>query len=352
MKKSRSKLASSLAARVPYDVSKPIFELNSVPRGRGWQGTADKLNDKKETPDGKLDGLLEALNEHQLAGEKLVTLYEASDSVMKAMRATLKSATVSTGPLQDAYPFLLNETELEKLPLGQPVLLAIEEFGGGIGAVFGSVRARRERVVLDPSSFADGTANALSIYDEVVGLKLIRHQAFDVIWIPGSGDYFDLRVDCPRNTQADIARGSQMIAMDVFRKLVGTDPFKKPLNLFPAMKAMYDDASEGRVVELAFGTTTRSIKQERMRLSGDCLRDELYHKGGKEKLKTPVKPYKLSLAYTIDLGGGVEANPEVNLHTTRRVAENPNPQLFDALIRKSVGLFDYDYVRERIIHFA
>ncbi len=68
----------------------------------GRTRSADKLNDKKETPDGKLNGLLEALNEHQLAGEKLVTLYEASASMMNALRAKLKSATVSTGPMQDA----------------------------------------------------------------------------------------------------------------------------------------------------------------------------------------------------------------------------------------------------------
>lgn len=352
MKKHRSRLASSLAARVPYDVSKPIFELNGVPRGRGWEGTVEKLNDKKETPKSKLNGLLEALIEHQIAGDKLVTLYEASDSMMKAMRAKLETATIPPGPMQEGYPFLLDALELEKLPLGQPVLVAIQEFGGGIGAVFSSVRARRERVLLDPSSFADGAASALSIYDEVVGLKLIRHQAFDVIWLPGNGDYFDLRIDCPRNTHADIARGSQMVALDVFRKLVGIDPFKKPLNLFHAMKAMYDKSAEGRVVELAFGTTTRSVKQERMRMSGDCLRDELYHKGGKEKLKTPVNPYRLSLAYTVDLGGGVEAHPEVDLHTTRRFAENPNPQLFDVVVRKSVGMLDYHFVRERIIHFA
>jgi hypothetical protein len=172
VQKSRSKLASSLAVRVPYDVSKPIFELNGVARGRGWPGTVEKLVDSNETPTDKLDGLLEALSEHQLAGEKLVTLFEASDTLMSTMRAKLKAVAASARPMQEAYPFLLNETELQELPIGQQVLLAVEEVGGGIGAVFGSVRARRERTVLDPSSFADGTANALSVYDEVVGLKL------------------------------------------------------------------------------------------------------------------------------------------------------------------------------------
>jgi hypothetical protein len=48
----------------------------------------------------------------------------------------------------------------------------------------------------------------------------------------------------------------------------------------------------------------------------------------------------------------VEAHPELNLHTTSHVAENPNPQLFDAVIRKTVGFTDYDHVRQRILHFA
>jgi hypothetical protein len=53
----------------------------------------------------------------------------------------------------------------------------------------------------------------------------------------------------------------------------------------------------------------------------------------------------------VDLGG-IESHPELSLHSTSRVADKPNPQLFDAVVRKTVGFKDYDHVRERILHFA
>lgn len=352
MTKKRSDLAASLEARVPFDVSKPMFELHDIARGRGWSGTVEKLAEKKFLPDKKADALLEALKEHELAGEKLCRFYRVDDATMSAMKAKLAEAQVTKGAMQDAYPFLLDEAELKKLPLGKPVLLSVDQVDGGIAVVFGSVRALRVREPVDPRSFPDGTANFLANYDEVIGLKLIRHQALDVVWLPDSGDIIDLRIDYPRGTHADIGRASQNSAIAAFTKLVGGDPFHTPLNLFPLLSKMYDADGEGRVVELAFGTTTRSIKHERMRVSVDCLRTELYHMGGKKSLKTPVRPYKVSIAFTIDLGGGVEAHPELNLHTTSYVAENPNPQLYDAVVRKAVGLTDYEHVRERILHFS
>ncbi|GAA3715639.1 hypothetical protein GCM10022268_25300 [Sphingomonas cynarae] len=352
MTKKRSDLAASLEARVPFDVSKPMFELQDVARGRGWSGTVEKLTEERSLPGKKADALLEALKEHELSGEKLCRFYRVDEAIIKAMNGKLTGTKASKGAMQDAYPFLLDEAELKKLPLGQPVLLSVDQVGGGLAAVFGSVRALRVREPVDPKSFPDGADNILANYDEVIGLKLVRHQAVDVIWLPDSGDVIDLRVDYPRGTHADIGRASQNSAMAAFNKLVGTDPFGTPLNLFPLLSKMYDADDEGRVVELAFGTTTRSIKHERMRVSVDCLRTELYHMGGKKSLKTPVRPYKVSIAYTVDLGGGVESHPELNLHTTSYVAENPNPQLYDAVVRKTVGLTDYDHVRQRLLHFS
>lgn len=352
VKKTRSDLAASLEARVPFDVSKAMFELQDVARGRGWSGTVEKLKQKAVLPDKKADALLEALRDHELASEKLCSFYTVDDPTLAAIRAELKASIPSPSPIANAFPFLLPEAELQKLPLGQPKLISVFEVGGGIAAVFGSVRALKVREPVDTSAFADGAARILAGYDEVIGLKLIRHQAFDVVWIPDRGNVIDLRIDYPKGTHADIGRASQNTAMAAFNKLVSSDPFGTPVNLFPLLMKMYEEAGEGRVVELAFGTTTRSIKHERMRVSVDCLRTELYHMGGKKNLKTPVTPYKVSIAYTFDLGGGVESHPELNLHTTSYIADNANPQLYDAVIRKTVGLADYEHVRERILHFA
>lgn len=211
--KNRSDLAASLEARVPFDVSKPMFELHDVARGRGWSGTVEKLADKKVLPDPKADALFGALKEHELAGEKLCRFYRVDDATMQAMRAKLAVAQIAKGAMQETYPFLLEEAELKKLPLGDPVLLSVDVVDGGVAAVFGSVRALRVREPVDPKSLPDGAAVMFANYDEVIGLKLIRHQAFDVVWLPDKGDVIDLRVDYPRGTHADIGRASQNSAI-------------------------------------------------------------------------------------------------------------------------------------------
>jgi hypothetical protein len=271
---------------------------------------------------------------------------------MGALRKKLAKTKVQPGPMQKAYPLLLRDGELRKLPLGEPTLIAIEEVDDGLAAVYSSVRALRVREPVDPSLLSAADAKLLAAYDEVIGLKLIRHQAIDVVWVPNSGSVIDLRVDFPKGTHADVVGAIQNMLIAAFTGLIKTNPFGNPINLFPLINDMYAASGEGRVVELAFGTTTRSIKQERMRLSADDLRTELYHVGGKKGLRTPVTPYKVGIAYTVDLGAGIESHPELNLHSTSRVAEKPGPQLYDALIRKTVGFADYNYVRDRILHFA
>jgi hypothetical protein len=61
--------------------------------------------------------------------------------------------------------------------------------------------------------------------------------------------------------------------------LLGAEPLGTPVNLFPLIDTLYR-SNEGRVVELGFGTTTASLKHERMRRTQTCLRKETYHKGG------------------------------------------------------------------------
>jgi hypothetical protein len=329
-----------------------MFELHEVDRGRGWSGTVDRISDKKALSAAKITSLLEALHEHELTSEKVCSFYRIEKQALVPLRAKLASAKVQSGPMQTAYPLLLDDAELKKLPLGEPTLIAIEGADGGTAVVYSSVRALRVRETVDPKLLSVNAAKLLATYDEVIGLKLIRHQAIDVVWVPDHSDVVELRIDFPKGTHADIIGALQKVLIASFAKRFAADPFGKPINLFPLIDKMYCTATEGRVVELAFGTTTRSLKRERMRLSADDLRTELYHVAGKSGLKTPVQPYKISIAYTVGIGSGVKSHPELSLHSTSRVADKPNPQLFDAVIRKTVGFTDYDHVRDRILHFA
>ncbi len=347
----RFRLAASLQGRVPYDVSKPMFELHQVPRGRGWLATAEKLVDRKSIPDAKIELLLGALRDHVLVGEKLCRFYLIDEKIMELMKRRIGDVQIPDGNMQKAFPYILDEATLEGLPLGHPEIVSIERFSSGTAVVFGSVRAIRTRTTVDPDSFPEGSIDFLARFDEVIGLKLIRYQAFDLVWLSNIDSVIDLRIDCPKGTHVDIGRAAQISTIEAFSRHVDFNPFGTPANVFPLLSRMYEAKDEGRVVELAFGTTTRSIKHERMRLSGECLRAELYHIGGKANLRSPVRPFKLSLSYQFEIGNEIDSCPELNLHATSLVGENPDPQLFDAVIRKAVGLNDYDYVRKRLLHF-
>jgi hypothetical protein len=199
-----------------------------------------------------------------LTGEKVCRFYRLKPPELKVLRVSLAATKVTPNPMQAAYPFLLGENELKKMQLGQPTLIAVEAVNGGLAAVYGSVRAPRVREEVDPTKLPDGAAKMLSGYDEVIGLKLIRHQAIDVVGCPTMA---------MSSIFASITRRGLMQTWDVlprtlitsFTKLVKTDSFRTPVNLFPLLSKMYDSAGEGRVVEIAFGTTTRSVMHERAR---------------------------------------------------------------------------------------
>jgi hypothetical protein len=113
---------------------------------------------------------------------------------------------------------------------------------------------------------------------------------------------------------------------------------------------IYKSATEGQVVELAFGTTTASLKHERMRRRAMCLRKEAYHIGGKAALAAPIEPYRLSVVWKLPLANGF-STPELGLYSSSFAAGSRNPTLTDAVIRKCMGANDFAHVESRIEHF-
>src|SRR5690606_32881010 len=71
------------------------------------------------------------------------------------------------------------------------------------------------------------------------------------------------------------------------------------MNLFGAIKSLYDAVDEGDVMELSFATTTGSVKTEKMR-SRESLRKEKYHVGGIEALATEIEPYRIGVRWHLE----------------------------------------------------
>lgn len=348
----KSDIVEGLRSRMPYQVSRPLLKAVGVPRAHGWEKTAERILEDDTVTDEQIAELGGALRAHALTGEKICRFYRLEAESAQFIRGQLAAAEPTGGKMTDAYPGVLSKAALEALDADHRELVAVEDTGDGKAAVFASVREKPVRHEIEASDLPDEMAEYLNGYDYLVAYRVERQQAMDVVWVPDSGDVIDVRVDFPKHTEIERARHAQHRLMSWFGEVVGGDPFHDPINLFPIIRDMYEAETEGRVVELAFGTTTRSLKHEKMRRNQDCLRSETYHVGGKEALATDLDLYRVSIAYSYSFGPDFVSHPEVNLHTTSLVAGNASPQLYDAVIRKTVGFEDYEFVRQRILHFA
>ncbi len=344
-----AEIARSMRARMPWPVGQRVLRENEVPRGHGWDKTVERLSGKDVKSRAKEKNVAADLKEHLLCGEKLVRFYEVGKKTKAAMTEAMLKAKLPKSAFKDAYPILLSEDELEAQSTN-PTLIAVEEMDDGVAAVFASVRSVQLREPLAREELPDDVAEALAHYDEIVGIKNVRHEAIDVASIPTEGPHINVRIDYPNGMHRDVGVAAQSRIKAEVATLVKTDNLTSLVNLFPLINEMYKAQHEGTVVELAFGTTTASLKHEKMRRRAACLRDEAYHKGGKAALRAPIEPYRLSIVWKLPLADGFSA-PELGLHSSSIVAGSAEPVLTDALIRKCMRVRDFAHVEERIEHY-
>lgn len=345
-----TEIAASMRARMPWPVGRLILEEHDVPRGRGWDNTVEKLGREDDAPEGAEEALTEALRQHLLCGEKLTTFYRIAEAQRTNLIDRFLAEPIEDTAASRTFPLLLTDEQLEDEPRAMK-LIAVESLEGGLHAIFSSIRVNTIRVNIEDDELSEEVRDELSEYQQLIGVKHIKTQAIDSIYIPRAQHHIDLRVDFPFGAVTEhLEYASRMLASKVTavaeRNVLGT-----PVNLFPLINYMYHSPQEGKVVELAFGTTTRSLKHEKMRRGAIDLRQEVYHRGGRAALQTAIEPHRISIEYTRNIGGALVSQPEVTLAGTYRMAVGTNPTLTSAIIRKCAGSEDYDYARRRIRHF-
>ncbi|MBO9654443.1 MAG: hypothetical protein J7562_08960 [Agrobacterium tumefaciens] len=343
-----SDVLESLRERAPWPVGRRIFADIGIARGKGWNNTLQKVSENPNKSEEKIDELIDALKSHQICGEKLVSFYQLDPSTLSVIREKITSIEPPETVFSERYPASLSEADLKAAPAGL-VLTSVEENEDGVGLVFSSARVTTIRERIDVDALPEAADTAFDDYEEIIGVKTIRFHAFDVIWIPATGDTLDVRIDFPEGTLSEIAVAARKMALAQFTKLIGI-PMPEPINVFPLIDKMYNDGSEGTVVELGFGTTTASLKHEKMRRRKLDLRSETYHKGGKAALDTPIEPFKLSIRWHRVIGKKLNSEPELSVNSSSRAAGSTNPVLDRVVVRRCMGHDDYDHVRSRIAH--
>lgn len=337
----------SMAARMPWPVGSLALFQHRLGRGRGWDNTVEKFRSPPKRAVDDLSDLTETLRQHVLAGEKLVCFYDVSSTERGQLIAALKKSIVPVSVAANKFPLMMTDAEMRSEPDGFS-LVAIDEDHGNFYVVFSSVRVTSVRERLSTVNWPQSVVAQLDDFEEVVGVRNVRFHAFDVVVVPKINQPLEVRIDYPFGTQIEAAQIAQTLVRRAFEGLVAIQPFGVPVNLYPAISSMYGDDKEGIVVELAFSTTTGSLKHEKMRRRSADLRQEIYHRAGRQALTSPIEPYRVSIVWSLPVDKKRSSNPELSLNGSNRTSASVNPQMFNVIIRKCVGLSDYEHVRSRI----
>lgn len=351
-------LLESMRKRMSFAVSKGILKYHDLPTGHGWDGTLEKYIEIADFS--KKAALRNSLREHNLCGNKYTKFYETSNAQADAIRTQLQSLPFKTeeegNVYLSAYPNSLPVSILDEL---DKELFLVEKISNdhGIGAVFASTTkfTKREQIFLGHLVEASPEATELlTQYQEVVGLKYQSVQLFSVIWVSHGSSIVETRIDLQDGMRTDVAHLMHSKLKVMLNNWLES-PIRNPIDLYPLINKMYKDKEEGHVVELAFSTTTASVKREKMRRVSLDLRQEVYHEAGKAALDTEIEPYSVSIRWMQDFSEGkqkVTTNPELTLAATSKGSASKGTK-FDisaAEIKGCMGTADYHFVIDRIRH--
>ncbi|MDP4027032.1 hypothetical protein Q8W71_31060 [Methylobacterium sp. NEAU 140] len=334
--------------RMPWRVGQKILESKEVPRGKGWVETQLKLTDF-EPGEEKETELAEAVKQHLMCGEKLTRFYRLARRDIDRLQNDFVQTEVPPSELKDVFPMVLEDEDLAEIG-SDPTVVQNIQFDDGLAVFFGSVRVVTTREPLEIDQMPEDAASALEGWDELIGVRHRRLHSIDVLWLPNDDDFVEVRADYPIGISRNVGEEVHRRVRNKIAELVGYDVLQTPVNLFPLIDGIYRQR-DGKVVELSFGTTTASLKNEKMRRKRLCLRDEAYHRGGSAALELPIQPFNLSVVWQRRLGPNRFSLPELSLRSTSYESGSANPQLFDAVISKCMGHSDYDYVRGRILSY-
>lgn len=327
--------------RMPWEIGRKVLLANGLDVGRGWPNTLMKYAEISTFDEETLNALTRSYIEHILSGEKAVKFYRVGKNKKKEIQEDLLSRTIETSDLVESYPYPLDDTVLVARKPSSPTLVAVESYDDGIAAIYSTVRVIEFREKINPENYAE---KGLEQYSELIGIKMKKVQTFDVAWVPNEGEWIDIRVDYPDGAKQDNLPY-------IFSRITTDLGIAGTTNLFPLLQMIYGNKKEGKIVEIAFGTNTASLKNEKMRKGNMCLRDEVFHKAGTNALDQPIDIYKMGVRWP--RGSGEDFYEcELFLNGNQRLIHSQgSPMLSEAVFRKCMNVEDFNLIRGKIFHY-
>lgn len=298
----------------------------NLPAGTGWAELGSVADDKQGNGPKLRQFLWDYFQEHIIAGERYVQLYDLPDDTKTILLNTLRSAIAPNSEFSKSYPVPLSSTAMLAAP-SDPTLVEVRHLGNDDYAlVYCSVRSYDDREKYRYDQLPSQVKQTYKGIDELITVRKVYFQAYDVAIVRPGLSRIEICIDQPSkgigNFSTTVLRvfGALCNNIPALRKAYESQPY----NVFPAIAGIYFQKNEGTVRFLSFRTLTGSRKHEKMIKSDDDLRSEKFHHAGAKAVDNKLKPYALTVDWDSKIPAG---NVEVAMKALIREVSNPVPQL-------------------------
>lgn len=212
------------------------------------------------------------------------------------------------------YPYPVSRTALTQAA-ADPVPVSVQDTASGTALILCSPRRYFSRLEIPRNHLEQSVRHQYTgarLFADTAGL----FQAYDVIFVSKNENYIQVRTDLGADRLEEDAATLQASITDALVDIIEAGKLgdlPSQVDLFPAIRSMYDDSKEGRVSELHFECTTGANRRESMRRqSAGDLRTESYHVAGKKAIKD-IAPYRISVAWNAK-AIGLSGDHEIEAH--------------------------------------
>lgn len=322
-----------IRARLPFPLMQAHCSANDLPTAQGWDKLLVKLAEECQLGAARATQVSEALGtifrETISVGTRAVRIFRLPPDEAPQIAACLAACMPEVSPFLATYPKPIASNELATLPSGVFLCDVGEpEQDGSRTLVFCGRRVLEEREARTRAQVGNEALNQFGWeqYDEFVFVRRRYVQSFEIARVDVGRGLLELRVE--DHSGVDSGSALQQLQVKVNGLLAAHFGMQHqlitPINLFPAIKSLYDDQAAGIVVELGFTTDTGSSKHEKMRSSRADLRQELFHVGGKAAVNGILTPFRIAVRWADDVQ---RTHEEVLLPGSIRMLSSAHPHL-------------------------
>lgn len=361
-KKSLVKNILALSDRgVSFRVIQSIMRSNGT-KIKSWEEVSAEVQAIKDGDQALIDiqdAVRELLEASYFFWDQAVCFFRVPEKLVGAIKKVFSSEAlkgkVSGSPYSTYFPYILSEDQLNDIQ-AKPGFATYLEFDSFKSILFAQKSFYTDKITRAYDDLgSDNEKSAFHLlfpngFDQAVAIRRIPFSFYYSISLTDE-DTLEVRMEV--GTSAQDTQANLYAAIDYFEKFFEkkfgiTEVFSEPLNLFPAIKKLYDQ-TDGKIVDDKFSTGSGMLGNNKMRFASADIRKDSYHAGGEQAVKADLQHF--GIVKTWDLHAERKAcQPAISL-TARPQDINKkdeDKELYVAVISNCGTESDYKHIRRKL----